>query len=65
MRETLRLTVEVEAVPDGDAGASTPDSDLQVTGRVLRADGAAHPFVGWVGLMAVLHDAVVLAEAPR
>jgi hypothetical protein len=60
MTGILRLTVELETVP-GIGGAG--DGDLQVEGRVRRDDGAEHPFVGWVGLMAVLHDAVVLAEA--
>jgi hypothetical protein len=59
MNGPLRLTVELETVPGG-AGEG---ADLQVAGRVRRDDGAEHPFVGWVGLMAVLHDAVVLAEA--
>jgi hypothetical protein len=57
---TLRLTVELATVPGGEGGG---DAELQVAGRVRRDDGAEHPFVGWVGLMAVLHDAVVLAEA--
>jgi hypothetical protein len=37
--------------------------DVPVSGTVRREDGAEHPFVGWVNLMALLHDAVVLTQA--
>lgn len=51
----LRLTVELDAV----AHAAPPGEELAVAGTVRRENGSEHPFVGWVNLMALLHDAFV------
>ena len=50
----VRLTVELAAAAD-----ETDEGEAHVEGTVIRPDGAEHAFVGWVGLMAVLHDSLV------
>ena len=57
-RAPVRLTVMLSAHAEGDTV-----EDVPVSGTVRREDGAEHPFVGWVNLMALLHDAVVLTQA--
>lgn len=50
----VRLTVELAAAAD-----ESDEGEAHVEGTVIRPDGAEHAFVGWVGLMAVLHDSLV------
>ena len=58
MRRPVQLTVQLSPGSGGDASDEIP-----VTGTVRVEDGPEHAFVGWVNLMALLHDAVVPAQA--
>jgi len=54
----FELSIDVDhAAVEGDG--------LQVRGTLVGPDGA-HPFVGWIGLMALLQQAVSIPDAsPR
>jgi hypothetical protein len=52
-----RDPVEDRAEAGAQAGARPADA-VQVRGAVRMPDGATLPFVGWVGLLAILQQAV-------
>ena len=50
----LQVTVEVDrSVPSTDTG-------VHVSGTVLGEDGAEEPFVGWIGLLALLQRSLTM-----
>ena len=55
----LEVDIEVQSSP-----ASDGSSPLQVSGSVRRSDGDEAAFTGWVGLLALLQQAVA-GDAPR
>jgi hypothetical protein len=54
-----RLALDISADPE-------PVGDPQVSGTLVDADGRATAFVGWVGLLALLQQAVAadVSSAP-
>jgi hypothetical protein len=53
---------QLELSIDADHAEVAGDG-LQVRGTLVGPDGA-HPFVGWIGLLALLQQAVSVPEAP-
>jgi hypothetical protein len=51
----LELSIDVDHSP-------VDDGDLRVSGTLVGPHGA-HPFVGWIGLLALLQQAVSVADA--
>jgi len=58
----LELDIAVDRRPASHDGAGDlagdPGDDAQVSGTVVGPDGRASAFVGWVGLLALLQQAI-------